>query len=59
MELLAEEPNCVLCVWPSISALSLWSCVSLDNSLDISEFQVIYKVGGGITAPYRVAVGTE
>ena len=33
--------------------------MSLDNLLDISEFQVIYKVGGGITALYRVAVGIE
>lgn len=33
--------------------------MSLDNSLDISELQVIYKVGEGLTALYRVAVGIE
>ena len=55
-ELLAEEPSRVLCVcshtadslsWPSTSALSLWSCVGLDSLLDVSEFRVLYKVGGG------------
>lgn len=42
------------------SLLSLWSCVSLDNSLDTSEFSGYLQSGRGITAfLHRVAVGIE